>query len=455
LAPSRLLESVLIIALGLFSFGFATPAAHSASGWNWTMSWDFNATSYVPGASGTVSFSLVNTGSVSLRITEVGIQFDWQQAANKWWSATTSSNSIDPSQRRTLATVNFDVPSGTSDGKHKFRAGVYQSHLETYYNSYGFPVSSWVDDGAQWTDWSDVTVQALKPVLNIVSVTNLPPLDRPLYVGEKTTYVAVISNTGNAKAASVKVVMEDLAPSTGLSFTNADVKDLDPGATGQWKIDVQGGQPGKYRGVLRGYMGTARIMEQPWQLEVTIPAISISSKAISPQGQVYVGDLISVTYKLRNDAPVDAKAITFDVKPGDGVTVVESPNLSVIPSQTAVTVTLKLKADKASTSLIQLTVMEYGVQVQQDKLTIMISERPLWMQSWFVPAVGGVVAVLLVSVVVLLIMRRSPKTTPLVTSLPESRPLTSSGTTCSRCGKPLTYVSSRSKYYCTRCKEYF
>ena len=196
-------------------------------------------------------------------------------------------------------------------------------------------------------------------------------------------------------------------------------------------------------------------MEQAWQLEVTVPAISISSKDISPQGQVYVGDLISVTYKLRNDSPVDAKAITFDVKSGDGVSVLESPNLSEIPSQSAVTVTLKLRIDKVGSPLIQLTIMVYGVQVQQDSLTINVSERPLWMQTWFLPAFGGVVLALLVAAVVLLRMRRAPKAPPLITSLPEPSSSTAGATTCSRCGKPLTFVSARSKYYCTRCKEYF
>lgn len=453
----RISEAVLIIVLGLFSAAVMIPIVHSSPGWSWTLYYDFNSKSYTPGTSGTVSISLANTGTVSVQVREVGIQFDWQQAVNQWWSEKVSST-VGSGQRVILATVKFDVPSGTSEGTHKFHVGVYQSHLETYFDAYyGTYYTSWVDDGLQWMNgWDDVSIEALKPVLSFVSVTNVPPLNRPIYVGETSSYVVVVSNTGNAKAGSVKVVLEDLSPSTGLTVTGSDSKDIDPGSIGQWKIDVQGGQPGKYSGTLRVYAGSSRMVEQAWQLEVAAPPISIAAKDTSPQGQLYAGDTITVTYKLRNSGPVDVSAITFDVKTGDGLTVVESPSVSQIPSQSQATATLKLRADKTGTASVQVTIMAYGTQVQEDKFNLVVTERPLWLQSWFLPVVGGVVLALLVGVV--LARRRkpsAPKAPSLVTSLPEQRVSTGPATTCPRCGKSLTYVQSRSKYYCTKCKEYF
>jgi hypothetical protein len=166
--------------------------------------------------------------------------------------------------------------------------------------------------------------------------------------------------------------------------------------------------------------------------------------------------MITITYTLRNSGPVDANGITFDVKTGDGLTVVNSPTISQIPSQSQATATLKLRADKTGTTSVQVTINGYGTVVQQDNFKLDISERPLWLQSWFLPVVAAVVVALVVAVI--LVRRRKPsgpKAPKLVTAIPEQSVSTGPASACPRCGKSLTYVQSRSKYYCTKCKEYF
>jgi uncharacterized repeat protein (TIGR01451 family) len=447
----------LIIALGLFSAAVTIPVVRSSPSWGWTVYYDFDSKSYEPGASGTVSISLANTGDVSLQIREVGIQFDWQQSANKWWSQQVSST-VDPGQRATLTTVSFSVPSGTSEGKHQFRVGIYQSHMATYLDPYsGYYYTSWVDDGLQWMrDWDSLTIEALKPVLNFVSVTSVPPLNGPLYVGETLTYVVIVSNTGNAKAESVKVALEDLSPDTGLSVKGSDTKDIDPGTTGQWKIDVLGGLPGEYKGTIRVYAGSVVMSEQAWQLQVAAPPVSIAAKDISPSGPIYAGDVITVTYRLRNDGPVDANSISFDIKTSDGVTITGPPTVTQIPSQSEVTATLTLRADKTGTASVQVSILGYGTVLQRDAFNLDVTERPLWLQSWFLPAVAAVVIALLVVLVIAFRRRQSvPKQPSVLTSLPEQAIPAGPATACPRCGRSLTFVQARSKYYCTKCKEYF
>ena len=430
----------------------AVPVVQASPGWSWSINYQLDQQSYTPGSKGTVSFSLTNKGDVRLRITQVGIQFEWQPS-DKWW--TQSVNVIlNPGQQATLGPVSFEVPSGTAKGKHKFKVGVTQSHEENRFNPYtGVWYSYWVDDGTQFGDkYNEIVIEELKPVLSIVSVTGLPPLNRPAYVGETSIAVVVISNTGNAKAQAVRVSLENLSPSTGLIVTSSDApKDLDPGEVGQWKIDVRSQLPGSYTGTLRVYVLNAKVLDQNWKLEVVPPEISIVRKEISPQeGSIYLGDVVIVTYRLRNLSPVDVKSLEFNIDAGGSMTIVESIAVTEIASQSEVTATLKMRANRVGTATIQVTVMAYGASVQQDKFSLTISELPLWLQPWFLPAIA-VAAVLLV-VVVVLWRRTAGKSSSIP---PQQRISSASSATCPRCGKPLTYVQARSKHYCTRCKEYF
>jgi ribosomal protein S27AE len=352
-----------------------------------------------------------------------------------------------------LGTVTFDVPSGVKEGAHKFRAGVVQSHEERRFNPYtGVWYWYWVDDSVQYMEgYDEILIEELKAVLTIVSVAGLPALNRPIYVGETSTIVVVVSNSGNARAQAVKVLLEDLSSATSLVVTSADSpKDLDAGAIDQWKIDVRGQQPGTYTGRLRIYAGNQRILEQPWKLEVAAPEIRIVRKELSQEGQIYLGDIFTVTYRLRNTSPVDVKSLTFNINTGTGLTVIESPTITEIGSQSEVTAILKMRADRAGTAAVEVAIAAYGTQVQEDKFTLSISERPIWLQSWFLPVVAVIAALVIVGLI--LYRRRAPKAPSLVVGEPKlpSKP----SATCPRCGSSLTFVETRSKYYCTRCKEY-
>jgi hypothetical protein len=360
---------------------------------------------------------------------------------------------VNVGQQAILGTVTFEIPS-TVKGRHTFRVGVVQTHEEARLNPYtGILYFYWVDDGLQYGDkYEEILVEELKAVLAIVSVTGLPILNRAVFVGETSTTVVVVSNTGNAKAQAVKALLENLSPSTGLIVTNPDSpKDLDPAATGQWKIDVRGQQPGKYAGMLRVYAGNERVLEQPWKLDVAAPEISIVRRELSAQGaQAYLSDIVTVTYRLRNLSPVDAKSLTFNVETGGSLTVVELPTITEIGSQSEVTATLKMRAERAGAATVRVAILAYGTTVQQDMFSLTISERPLWMESWFLP----MLAVVALAVVVALVMyrRRGPKARAVAIGEPKgpARP----PTLCPRCGGPLTFVQARSKYYCPRCKEY-
>jgi hypothetical protein len=297
-----------------------------------------------------------------------------------------------------------------------------------------------------------LTVEALKPVLTYVSVTGIPP-GGPIYTGEESTSVVVISNTGNAKAVAVKVILEDLTPAPGLTIVTSDPpRDIAPLETAQWMIKVRADRPGKYSGMLRTYVGTERVLEQAWALEVSAPEIDITNKNLSfGAGQIYAGDTFTVTYTLRNRSPVDASQLSVDITTSDGLTVLDQSTIAEIASQSEVKLILKLKAEKVGNAWVQTTVSSYGTTVKEDKTTFNISERPIWQQEWVLAAVGVGAAVVVAAVIML---RRRRPAVPTLDLTQASIPTEPSSNLCPRCGKPLTYVQAHSRWYCTKCKEY-
>ncbi len=318
--------------------------------------------------------------------------------------------------------------------------------------TYAFTVTGKAE-GITRTTTATLTLEALKPVLTYVSVTGIPPTGGSLYVGEKSTSVVVISNTGNVKAQSVKVALEDLSPA-GLVVTNADpVKDIEPLGTQQWMIEVQANRPGKYTGMLRTYVGSERILEQPWELTVSAPEIAIADKDTSSSGgQIFLGDTMTVTYTLKNSSPVDATEITVDVEVSDGLTILDKTVLTDVGSQSEVKFIIKLRADKIGNGWVRTTIKSYGTVVQEDETAITVAELPIWQQTWFLAAVGIGVA----AAVGLIVMLRRRRGAPAALMMPQmtvpSEP--SSSAVCPNCGKTLTYVQTHSRWYCTKCKEY-
>lgn len=438
-------------AICLILLSMTYSVGHASPGWSWTIQYQLDKSSYQPDSSGTVSISLVNKGDVRLHIKQAGIQFDWQ-SSDKWFAGSVNVY-LDPGQQANLGTVSFTVPAGVKEGTHRFLLGVEQEHVETYVDPYtGYLSSYWKDDGIQMAnDYDNIQIEALKAVLTYVSVTGIPSFGSPIFVGETSRTVAVISNTGNAKASAVKVVLEDLSPSTGLVVSGSDTKDIDPLGTAQWVIEVRGDRPGTYQGKLRVYVGTQKVLEQDWQLQVSAPEIAVADRELSPQAdQAYVGDTITITYTLKNTSPVAAKQLTLDVKTSEGLTILDTPTLTEIGSQSEVRAAVKVRADKLGPAWVQITLSSYGVTVKEDRVSLTISERPLWQQPLFIGGLGVGVAALVA--VVLMRRRRPPKTQGVLLNQPA--PVVGPSSTCPRCGKALTYVQAQSKWYCTRCKEY-
>jgi hypothetical protein len=250
----------------------------------------------------------------------------------------------------------------------------------------------------------------------------------------------------------VRLALEELSPSTGLVVSTSEAKNIEPLGSDQWVVEVRAELPGTYRGMLRVYSENEALLEQEWKLEVKAPEISLVTKDFSPQAsQVHLGDTITITYTLRNTSPADARQLTFDIAAGDGLTVLERPSLAVIPAQSEAKAVVKLRADRVGSSWVEKKVSSYGAIVQQDRVTVTVTERSLWEQQWFLPAVG--VGAVIVVVAVITLRRRGPKT-GLLPSQPASAPAAVSSTICPRCGKALTYVQARSQWYRTRCKEY-
>ncbi len=211
-------------------------------------------------------------------------------------------------------------------------------------------------------------------------------------------------------------------------------------------------RPGEYTGMLRTYVGTERALEQAWTLEVSAPEIDVTNKDLSPGAdQIYLGDTVTVTYTLRNKSPVDATQVSIGITTSDGLTVLDQSTITEMASQSDVKLVIKLKAQKTGNAWVQTAISSYGTTVQEDKTTFNISERPIWQQQWFLAAIG-VAAVALIAAIIMLRRRRpKPPTLDLTQATAPSAP---SSNMCPRCGKPLTYVQSHSRWYCTKCKEY-
>jgi ribosomal protein S27AE len=297
-----------------------------------------------------------------------------------------------------------------------------------------------------------LVVEELKAVLTYVSVSGIPTFGSPIYVGENSKTVAVISNTGNAMARGVRLVLEEIAPTSGLTVTGTDPsQDIAPLGTGQWTIDVRGDLPGSYKGFLRVYVGNDRVLEQDWKLDVLGPEISVSAiESQAQEGSVHPGDIFTVTYTLKNTSPVDADNVSIDLTASDGLTILQKPSIASIPAQSEVKAQIKLRSVRAGTEWLKIAVSSYGTVVYEDTLDFTISERPLWEQQSFMLAV--VVGAVLVAAVVLVMRQRKRKTPSQVMATP--KPLSEPTSLCPRCGKQLTYVQAQSRWYCTKCREY-
>jgi uncharacterized membrane protein/ribosomal protein S27AE len=203
--------------------------------------------------------------------------------------------------------------------------------------------------------------------------------------------------------------------------------------------------------MLRVYSENERILEHDWELEVLAPEIAIVSRELSPQAdQISVGDTFTITYTLRNTSPVDVNDMKIEVQTSGGLSVLDVPAITVIQSQTDLKVAVKLSANTPGDASISIVIMAYNVAVQQDNVSINITERPLWEETWFLGVIG--IAVVVVLGVVVLLRRGGQKTSAL--SPAQQKPMAEVGNACPKCGKPLTFVQAYSRWYCTRCKEY-
>jgi hypothetical protein len=248
-----------------------------------------------------------------------------------------------------------------------------------------------------------LAVEEAKAVLNFASLSGIPSFGSSIYVGESSKTIAVISNTGNAVARDVRVVLEEIMPASGVRVISIDPsQDIAPLGTGRWTIEVRGDLPGSYKGVLRVYSGNDRVLEHGWNLGVLGPEISVSASEFPAQDSpVYPGDIFAVTYTLKNTSPVEASSVSIYLTVSDSLTIVQKPSVASIPPQSEVKNQIKLRSNRAGAAWLETIVSSDGTVVYDATLDIVISERPVWEQQSFMLTVGAGAVLIAVAVIML------------------------------------------------------
>jgi uncharacterized repeat protein (TIGR01451 family) len=234
-----------------------------------------------------------------------------------------------------------------------------------------------------------LVVEEPKAVLTNLSVSAIPAFGGAIYVGQSSTATIAISNTGNAIAHGVRVILEEITPSSGVTVTDTDPpQDIPPLGTGRWTIEVRGDLPGSYKGVLRVYEGNELVVGHQWDLDVLGPQISVSlGETPARDAPVYAGDTFTLAYTLKNTSPIDANNVSVVVFVHD-LTVVQKSSVAAIPSQSEVKAQIRLRSDIAGNAWVKIIVSSQGATIYEDTLDITIFQRPIWEQRPFLLVLG-------------------------------------------------------------------
>ena len=247
------------------------------------------------------------------------------------------------------------------------------------------------------------------PKIEVVSKIQVPAEDEPLYLGNVLTIKVTLKNTG-ALAKEVSVVFEDVTPAEGLTvFETTPARDLKTGETAEWTIKVRADKPGRYSAVLRVYVAGEKVTEGPWDIPVSLPELELVEKEASPSEKepFYVGDVATLTYKIKNVGEGVAKDVKVTVELPEGLTLVEATPAKDLDPQATGEWTLKIRAEKEGEYEGKIIFTSMDFKISESELTVKATQK-----FPFDLALIGIIAIVVIALIALLLARRRKKPPP-------------------------------------------
>jgi len=244
------------------------------------------------------------------------------------------------------------------------------------------------------------------PKIEVVSKIQVPAEDEPLYLGNVLTIKVTLKNTG-ALAEEVSVVFENVTPAEGLTvFETTPARDLRTGETAEWTIRVRADKPGRYSAVLRVYVAGEKVTEGPWDVPVSLPELELVEKEASPSEEepFYVGDVATLTYKIKNVGEGVAREIKVTVELPEGLTLVEATSAKDLDPQATGEWILKIRAEKEGEYKGKIIFTSMDFEISESELTVKATQK-----FPFDLALIGIIAIVVIALIVVLLARRRKK----------------------------------------------
>jgi len=108
---------------------------------NWVLRWQFDKATYQPGDIGLVNFWLENRGDTHLCLTEAGLQFEFQEKENFYYSIKKTVN-VAPGGTQYVSFVNFKLPENIT--------GIVRYRVCYHLWEYDRVRNVWIDLGFKW-----------------------------------------------------------------------------------------------------------------------------------------------------------------------------------------------------------------------------------------------------------------------------------------------------------------
>ncbi len=280
---------------------------------------------------------------------------------------------------------------------------------------------------------------------------------KPMYPGEVEVIKITLQNGGQNIEESIRVSFDEFTRSdifTVIESTQA--KDLPPGDSDTWSITLRAEKPGETTGMFRIYAADQQIYEEAISWRISESGIELVEKSITPkEGEpVFPDDILTLTYKFKNNRETTAKNIHMELGPlPDSLTLVESTApTDIIPGATEEFI-IQIKATKEGNYSSSVKLYAGDVVIEEGPVTVQVSSPPFW-QNTFMIGIVIVIVILVILAAIMLMKRRSvstPKKTQDVEYVPpKSEPSPTTGLKyCIHCGAEIPDDSE----YCGACGE--
>jgi hypothetical protein len=248
------------------------------------------------------------------------------------------------------------------------------------------------------------------PLLTVVNISLNPDAGMPFYLGSTLIITYALENVGGETAKQVRMTMEDLDPSDGITVSPSDTKDLEPAESDDWTIELVGEKPGNYTSKMALYIGDDRIKVWDWTIIVSLPELELVDIVIFSKGgkqRPDAGDFVTITYVIRNVGKLDAKQIGFDVKlPEDLELINITPTKDIGVNQTSNFI-VELLTKKEGDYTVEVALYSYDYKISEEKRVVQVS--PASTEDTLMLLILGSIIVLAIVIATILIRRRPRK----------------------------------------------